>query len=197
MNPPSEFDPSALPSRRTLSRATLIAAVVASVLLVTVVLPAESGTDPTGVGRWLGLTALGELKSGHAAAETTAPATAPTTAAEPDAESAPYAFRTDELTLTLKPNEGTEVKAVMREGDQLVYSWTADSGELFFDFHGEPKGAPADVFTSFEKGSEGSAKGTFEAPFEGVHGWYWKNRTSEAITVRLNTSGVYKTIARK
>jgi hypothetical protein len=37
-----------LPSSRTLLRSTLIAAAVAAVLLVTVVLPAEYGVDPTG-----------------------------------------------------------------------------------------------------------------------------------------------------
>lgn len=51
-----------LPSTRTLVRSTVIAALVAIVLLVTTVLPAEYGFDPTGVGRALGLTQMGELK---------------------------------------------------------------------------------------------------------------------------------------
>ncbi|HYW14589.1 MAG TPA: hypothetical protein VE891_00355 [Allosphingosinicella sp.] len=45
-----------LPSKRQLNRATLIAAGVAAAILVTTVLPAEYGVDPTGVGRVLGLT---------------------------------------------------------------------------------------------------------------------------------------------
>ncbi len=200
MQDPSNIDPSALPSTRALSIAALVATVVASILVVTVVLPAETGTDPSGVGTWLGLTELGNIKSGQAepaaAASQDAPASQPTASA-PTGETEPYAFRTDELTLTLQPNEGTEVKAIMREGDQLVYSWAADDGVLFFDFHGEPKGAASNVFTSFEKGSEASVDGTFEAPFEGVHGWYWKNQTSQSVTIRLNTSGVYQNIARK
>src|SRR5215213_8541809 len=51
-----------LPSSRTLLRSTAIAAGVAALLLVTVVLPAEYGVDPTGVGRLLGLTRMGEIK---------------------------------------------------------------------------------------------------------------------------------------
>ena len=36
-------------------RATLLAMIIAGVLLVTIVLPAEYGLDPTGIGRALGL----------------------------------------------------------------------------------------------------------------------------------------------
>ncbi len=51
-----------LPGSRQLWRSTLIAALVAGALLVTVVLPAEYGIDPTRVGRVLGLTQMGEIK---------------------------------------------------------------------------------------------------------------------------------------
>ena len=51
------------PSSRTLLRSTFLAATVAAVLLATVVLPAEYGVDPTGVGRVLGLTKMGEIKA--------------------------------------------------------------------------------------------------------------------------------------
>lgn len=50
-------------SVRKLLRSTVIALLVAAVLLVTVVLPAEYGVDPTGVGRVLGLTQMGEIKT--------------------------------------------------------------------------------------------------------------------------------------
>jgi hypothetical protein len=60
-------------------RSTAIAAVIASAILVTIVLPAEYGIDPTGVGRILGLTQMGEIKmelareeAAHAAAEAAA-----------------------------------------------------------------------------------------------------------------------------
>src|SRR5215217_4805172 len=51
-----------LPTSNQLIRSTLIAAGVAAALLVTIVLPAEYGIDPTGVGRALGLAEMGEIK---------------------------------------------------------------------------------------------------------------------------------------
>ncbi len=51
-----------LPSNKQLLRSTIIAIIVAAVLLVTIVLPAEYGVDPTRVGRVLGLTQMGEIK---------------------------------------------------------------------------------------------------------------------------------------
>lgn len=56
----SRLEPS---SPRRLARSTLIALLVATLLLVTVVLPAEYGIDPTGLGRALGLTQMGEIKT--------------------------------------------------------------------------------------------------------------------------------------
>ena len=52
-----------LPSSGQLLRSTLIAAGVAAALLVTVVLPAEYGIDPTGTGRLLGLAEMGGIKT--------------------------------------------------------------------------------------------------------------------------------------
>jgi tetratricopeptide (TPR) repeat protein len=51
-----------LPTTHQLIRSTLIALVTAAALLVTVVLPAEYAVDPTGAGRLLGLTQMGEIK---------------------------------------------------------------------------------------------------------------------------------------
>jgi hypothetical protein len=48
-----------LPSTTRLLRSTVIALLVAAALLVTTVLPAEYGIDPTGIGRALGLTQMG------------------------------------------------------------------------------------------------------------------------------------------
>lgn len=51
-----------LPTPQQLRRATMVAVVVSVALLITVVLPAEYGVDPTGLGRRLGLTQMGRLK---------------------------------------------------------------------------------------------------------------------------------------
>ncbi|SEB96174.1 hypothetical protein SAMN05216452_3839 [Nitratireductor aquibiodomus] len=52
-----------LPTSAQLRRSTLIAALTAAAILIFVVLPSEYGMDPTRVGRLLGLTEMGEIKT--------------------------------------------------------------------------------------------------------------------------------------
>ena len=58
-NRPARSD---LPSTGQLLKSTGIAAAVASVLLVTIVMPSEYGVDPTRVGSIFGLTEMGRIK---------------------------------------------------------------------------------------------------------------------------------------
>ena len=51
-----------LPSSKQLIKSTILAAIAAIVILFTVVLPAEYGIDPTGVGKLLRLTEMGQIK---------------------------------------------------------------------------------------------------------------------------------------
>ena len=51
-----------LPTTTQLIRSTIIAGLSALTILLTVILPAEYGIDPTGIGRGLGLTEMGEIK---------------------------------------------------------------------------------------------------------------------------------------
>jgi hypothetical protein len=51
-----------LPSAMKLMQSTILAAIVALTLLITIVMPSEYGIDPTGVGRLLGLKQMGEIK---------------------------------------------------------------------------------------------------------------------------------------
>jgi hypothetical protein len=50
------------PSPAMLRRVTMAAVLVAAFVLVAAVLPAEYGVDPTGLGKRLGLTQMGQLK---------------------------------------------------------------------------------------------------------------------------------------
>jgi hypothetical protein len=75
------YSPSqALPSTARLVRATLVSLVVAAVILVTTVLPAEYGIDPTGIGARLGLDVLQPAADESSPPEMTAP-TSPATPA--------------------------------------------------------------------------------------------------------------------
>lgn len=59
-NKPTNED---LPSTGKLIKSTILAVIAAGVLLVTVVMPSEYGIDPTGVGKILGLTDMGVIKT--------------------------------------------------------------------------------------------------------------------------------------
>ena len=185
-----------LPSKEKINRAALIAAGVAAVLLVTTVLPAEYGYDPTGAGRALGLTPMGEMKQKEAAAGKSDAASEaqsadltleeePTTAATIAGDGA------GDVTLTLAPNEGTEVKATMEAGGELEYQWSTGGPQVNFELHGEEIGAPSSEYTSYEKGTSAGESGTFRAPFDGTHGWFWRNRTTGPITVTVKAKGAF------
>ena len=191
-----------LPSLPQLFKATGIALVAAAAILITTVLPAEHGIDPTGIGKVLGLTTLSAPNIGAAPAQI-----ADTSAAmQPGSEAAaaPVAqppaatvskrtvpFRSDEMMLTLQPGEGSEIKTTMRQGEQFVFIWTAEGGKVNFDMHGERPNAGAE-FTSYWKDTQQTrSQGTFVAPFDGTHGWFWRNRGDQPVRIKVKVSGFY------
>ena len=203
-----------LPSSRQLLRSTAIALVAAGALLTTTVLPAEYGIDPTGIGGALGLTQMGQIKtsrSAEAAADAKAAAApagampaAPAPALEPATAPAPAAVQVaqapsgkrDEMTITLRPGQGAEIKLDMRKGDQVEFSWQSSCGAVNFDTHGDPVNAPKNFYHGYGKGREGSVKGTLQAAFDGQHGWFWRNRGQADVNVTLKTQGQYSAIKR-
>lgn len=205
-----------LPSTRKLLRSTVIAILVATGLLVTVVMPSEYAIDPTGVGRTLGLTQMGELKiilaqealADAAPPQAAAPAPAPTAAPTPAQQVAQVqtvqkpvaqpvtapspALKSNQMSVTLKPGEGTEIKLEMLKGKTVSYEWTATGGLVNYDTHGEPYNGEKGYFHSYNKGKQvKSNKGEFTALFDGTHGWFWRNRSNKDVTISLNTTGDY------
>jgi hypothetical protein len=210
-----------LPTSAQLIRSTAIAFITAAVLLVTVVMPADYGIDPTGIGRVLNLTQMGEIKKelaaeaaadamAQAAGGVTAPAStepaaqpdsaAPVAAAAPapapvtaaKAETVKVQWR-DETQVTLKPGEGIEIKLSMNEGAKALYTWTVQGGAVNFDTHGDGLGRSI----SYEKGRGVAAdEGELVAAFKGKHGWFWRNRGDATVTLLLQTSGDYAKIER-
>lgn len=202
-----------LPSTRKLVRSTVIALLTAVGLLVTVVMPSEYAVDPTGVGRALGLTQMGELKiilAQEALADATppqpvapAPAPAPQVAqiqpiAKPFAQPAvtpASALKTNQMTVTLKPGEGTEIKLEVLKNKTVSYEWTAAGGPVNYDTHGEPYNGKKGYFHSYNKGKQvKSDKGEFTAIFDGTHGWFWRNRSNNDVTISLKTTGDYLSV---
>jgi hypothetical protein len=188
--------PGELPTLRQLNRATLIAFGAAAVILVTAVLPAEHGLDPTGVGRALGLTPMGQMKQADHEAENAVQVTAP---ALPSLQTPPTAApgQPVEVTITLQPNDGREIKATMKAGQVMRYEWKTDGAKIRYELHGEETGAANDEYSSYEKGTSAGERGSFTAPFDGTHGWYWKNRSDKPVTITASATGTFSSFAAK
>jgi hypothetical protein len=91
----------------------------------------------------------------------------------------------------LPPRTGLEIKAHMSRGDHLIFRWTSDA-PVRMDMHGEPLNAGPDDFSTYWKQRNlTEAQGQFTAPFDGTHGWYWRNGSDAPVTITLNTSGFY------
>jgi hypothetical protein len=192
-----------LPTSRQLLRSTIIALIVAGSLLVTVVLPAEYAIDPTGIGRVLGLTEMGEIK-GQLAEEAAIDAAAAAPAqpagdapAKPDATAAVTGTAAgpwrDEMRVELAPDQGVEIKLAMNAGQKADFEWAAEGGVVNFDMHGD--GGKEAI--SYEKGrGAASDEGVLEAAFDGNHGWFWRNRGQAPLSVVVRTRGEYAEMKR-
>ena len=159
------------PQRPNLVKATTISLLVALIVLVTIVLPAEYGLDPLGTGELLGLSGLSRGGPQAVSSETDG-------------------FKVDRIQVELAPFESMEYKYRIEQGGGVIFSWTA-TGEVIFDFHAEPDGAEPGYAESFELGRGVASHGTYIAPFPGIHGWFWENRGAGTVVVDLVTSGFF------
>jgi len=196
---------------------TLLGAVIATVLFI---MPAEYGVDLTGIGARLGLTDLeqssasaaprneaqnGESPSKLIAGEfPSAPAEAdfdyfdPEVMGDPFSRSHPSPFRTDTIEVPLDELEHVEVKANMKRGDALVYSWKLVEGDtVYTDFHADPSHTdqyPMDYWVRYAESEDASASGSIVAPFDGNHGWYWMNIEERPVKIVLEVRGFYESL---
>lgn len=201
---------SELPTTRQLLRSTALAAGVAGALLVTMVLPAEYGIDPTRVGSVLGLTEMGRIKqqlAKEAEAEEQATVASPVAIPQPptsnpaavaQASSGPVsaaapAGRSDKVVITLAPDAAAEIKLVMEEGARVRFAWSSSGGKVNYDTHADRPGVK---YHGYDKGSSQRVEGELVAAFTGSHGWFWRNRTGESVTITLETSGAYSEVKR-
>ncbi|QFU25425.1 hypothetical protein FS418_21885 [Shewanella sp. YLB-09] len=194
-------------STATLTKASLAATVIAAIVLTTAILPAEYNIDPTGIGKALGLTQIAEAANGTPTApvsgsetvlafEQLEPAATKEIANAPSVAEIEQArktagVRSDTVKIDIPAGKGLEYKLIMDEFVHLEYEWSTSGEELYFDFHGEPKGDSTGYFESFSITTSNKMKGSLTTPFAGSHGWYWKNRTDVPITVTLSTKGDY------
>ncbi len=169
-----------VPSKGTLAKATAVALVVAAILLVTIVLPAEYGIDPLGAGAATGLISLSQTQPPPIVASESGPV-----------RPQPADYKIDTRQFSLEPYGGyVEYKYELEPGATMLYTWTA-TGEVNFDFHTEPAGLPPSASDSFERGTASEGRGSYTAPYAGIHGWFWENDEEEVVTVTVTTAGFY------
>ena len=208
---------SELPTSAQLIKSTVIAIIAAIFILVTMVLPAEYAIDPTGAGRLLKLSEMGEIKKqlaaeaeedrkkdkpqsglpapGFSILGRIADALLPSAhASEPIVVAQAAPAKSDQTLITLKPGEGVEYKMTMKRGGQVRYSWKSAGGVVNYDMHGTP-GSGKETSYKTQRGVAGD-EGTLTAGFDGSHGWFWRNRGSQEVKITLHTEGAYTEIKR-
>lgn len=176
----------------TLAKATGGALLAAAAIVVLFVMPAEYGIDPTGAGRLTGIVGMAAGSEQNTAAPAEDPVAGPVTPTKA-AIIREGDMRSDEMTLTLAPHSGQEVKAHMNAGQSYVFEWSSKGGPVKADMHGEKVDAAEGEFTSYwEEKQMTGGKGSFTAPFDGTHGWYFRNKGDTPVTVSVKTTGFYK-----
>jgi hypothetical protein len=173
---------------RQLVASTVIALSGAVLILVLVVLPAEYGVDPTGVGGVLGFTSLGEAKRIAANTRQGVPM-------HPHDRQ----HRSARVVIELRGREELEYKAELVQGEPLLYSWRVTGGPVYSEFHGEPTEGdwPKGFFQRYQTRDRSVEEhGSFVAPFTGRHGWYWRNLSDAPAAITLETSGYYSKLGR-
>ncbi|WP_417211487.1 transmembrane anchor protein [Acinetobacter venetianus] len=194
-----------LPSSKKLIKSTAIAAVSAVVVLVTCVMPAEYAIDLTGMGKVLGLTKMGEIKQSLAqesenginaeqtvnSVEQISVKTSTQTATD-NTQMVMPAINKESISIELKPDQVTEVKLTMPQSASVNFDWKAVGGGLNYDTHGDPVNAPKGFYHGYGKGkNETTQQGVLKAAFDGKHGWFWRNRTENPVTVTLLVEGQF------
>lgn len=220
-----------LPSSNQLLRSTLIATIIACLISITIVLPAEYGVDPTGIGSVFGLTEMGQVKVAlqreaeaeqllldQLAAAEPAPVSMPAEAAveveieesgsdenfaavlelepemepeiEPEQDLEPSSLQI--RAFQIDPDAAVEIKLEMSQGALASYKWISEGGAVNFDVHADN---PSISYFNYSKGlGVTSDEGTIEAEFDGFHGWFWRNRGENTLTVTIEFEGDYQSV---
>jgi hypothetical protein len=145
---------------------------------VTAVLPAEYGVDPLGTGKALGLLALYDADVEEAPPPPPAAAVA-----------RPRIYNVSSVELALQGRQGVEFKYRLEKDAVMVYAWKT-SRPMKYEFHGDPEDPTLKV-ESYEKRESDVASGSFTAPFSGIHGWFWENPGSDAVTITITSAGFF------
>ena len=108
--------------------------------------------------------------------------------------------RTDVIDVPIQGNGELEYMVRMKGGETIVYSWEvldiSNPQSFYTEFHGHTEaepGRPGDLMF-YEKAYGSTASGSLIAPWQGIHGWYWQNKSKAPVVVRLRIAGFYDLI---
>lgn len=98
------------------------------------------------------------------------------------------------------PGKGGELeyKLGMKKGDGIVYSISYGAlehpGLMISEFHGHTEKDTSGVgdLMFYSKTGGSTENGSFQAPWDGIHGWYLKNDSDKDVVVKLELAGFYE-----
>ena len=99
-------------------------------------------------------------------------------------------FKRQSIQITLAPKEGMEYKYRIDKGAGMLYSWTS-TGEVHWELHSQPDEAALGYAEFFDTDDGNGSHGMYNAPFPGIHGWWWENQSDREVTIALTTAGFY------
>jgi len=189
------------PSVKSLLLACISSTLLAVVVLLIAVLPAEFNIDPTGLGKNLGLTILSQtVDLKEKTVVISCPESGNTSVTEKLKSTKQIqdlghtTHWQDTVAISIPPGKELEYKFYISKGEKLEFVWDTDGIALYFDFHGEPEGDKTGYFKSFKESTQSHSSGTLIVPFTGSHGWYWENRSNQTAKIILKTRGKYKVL---
>ncbi|HEY7800742.1 MAG TPA: hypothetical protein VIA80_18390 [Hyphomonadaceae bacterium] len=110
----------------------------------------------------------------------------------------PVKWRRDTIDIPVAARDELEYKLSMKKGQGIVYTITYGDlqhpGMMVTEFHGHTeKGADGVGDLMFYSKTGGTAEsGVFNAPWDGIHGWYLKNDSEKDVVVKLEVAGFYE-----
>lgn len=197
--------------KKSIIKAIGIAFICGMALLIVAVLPAEYGIDPIGTGKLFGFsklyvpdeddnnlqamvsnTNIPLVKIEKVGSGPNVPRPVEADYPAPDKQ---LPIREDQTEVIVPAGKGIEFKINVLKYGTVKYEWTTQNRELlYFDFHGEVKQKVKPKQTYYDSYTIANANnmvGSMLAPFEGSHGWYFKNNTEQDIVVNLKLKGQY------
>ena len=184
-------------SARRLILSLVATLVLAGLIVLGAILPAEFNRDPLGVGKLSGLSRL------WAPDEKTVD---PNGGGVARAREYATPFRTDTVEIPLgdfmagADKSELEYKVRMKKDATLIYAWeaigTREPRDFHFDQHGHTTPVPGQPMTvaTYKRAFGLRQQGALTAPFDGIQGWQFSNSSEKPVMVRLRLAGFYELI---